>query len=261
MTLCHWSDFICFSFCQLYLPSFLGLWIDFGNLEMFLPHSLSNTCATMFSNSDFSCQSSILLPSLQMASSTIPLSPGVIPSKNSNAIPVSDETEAYNLLNTFPNHYTGDCNLLLKCPPNIVTHPSIAHTIKSLRAQNRKITFDPESEILKVQVMPQPPPQWCHIWTEGPISCGSEPSYSHTYWTKMRHYRIQRPSTVKVKDKARCRQKKKKKKNAVVVQVTRRNYTLQSIGPSIIPSDCFWSGIIGIIFRPSQWCPPMAFEE
>lgn len=112
----------------------------------------------MFSNSDFSCQSSILLPSLQMASSTIPLSPGVIPSKNSNAIPVSDETEAYNLLNTFPNHYTGDCNLLLKCPPNIVTHPSIAHTIKSLRAQNRKITFDPESEILKVQVMPQPPP-------------------------------------------------------------------------------------------------------
>ena len=28
----------------------------------------------------------------------------------------------------------------------------------------------------------------------------------------MRHYRIQRPSTVKVKDQARCRQKKKKKK-------------------------------------------------
>lgn len=38
----------------------------------------------------------------------------------------------------------------------------------------------------------------------------------------MRHYRIQRPSTVKVKDQARCRQKKKK---AVVVQVSRRNYT------------------------------------
>lgn len=91
-----------------------------------------------------------------MAPSAIPLSPCVIPSKNSSAIPVSDETQAYNLLNTFPNHDTGDYDLLLKCPQNIVTHPSIAHTIKSLRTKNRKVTFDPESEILKVQAMPHP---------------------------------------------------------------------------------------------------------
>lgn len=108
----------------------------------------------MSSDSDFSCQSSILPPSLQMAPSAIPLSPCVIPSKNSSAIPVSDETQAYNLLNTFPNHDTGDYDLLLKCPQNIVTHPSIAHTIKSLRTKNRKVTFDPESEILKVQAIP-----------------------------------------------------------------------------------------------------------
>lgn len=32
----------------------------------------------------------------------------------------------------------------------------------------------------------------------------------------MRHYRIQRPSTVKVKDQARCRQKKKSSRGASI---------------------------------------------
>ena len=157
MTLCHCLDFICFSFCKLYLPSFLGLWIDFGNHEMFLPRSLSNTSGTMSSNSDFSGQPSILPPSLQMAPSAIPLGPCAIPSKNSNAIPSYPMRHKHTTSwIPSPTTNTGDYDLLLKCPPNIVTHPSIAHTIKSLRAQNRKIMFDPESEILKVQAMPHP---------------------------------------------------------------------------------------------------------
>ncbi|PLB36136.1 uncharacterized protein BDW47DRAFT_109175 [Aspergillus candidus] len=123
---------------------------------MFLPSSQSKDSVANPSDSDFSCQSSTPSPSSQMAPSAIPPRPCARSSKSSAAIPVYRESQAYDILNTFPERDIGDYDLLLKCPQEIQSSSLIAETLKTLRAQGRRVTFDPELEILKVQGMPHP---------------------------------------------------------------------------------------------------------